>query len=155
MSPDHDFLDPGSQAWTDIQVQASALGVADALVNLGPLSMNALAEAYRRASLVFLPTLREASTAVYPEAFHFRRPLVTSDIDFARELCGNAALFAPPLDPAALAGRIAEIADDRAVAQRLIEAGSRRLATGYPSTERKFAEQMALLERVAGRVRTS
>src|SRR5262249_21933237 len=88
-----------SGEWAAIARQATELGVADRVVTLGSLPLAALAEAYRSTRAVYLPTLREVSTAVYPEAFHFRRPIVTSDLDFARELCGQAALFIPPLDP--------------------------------------------------------
>jgi glycosyltransferase involved in cell wall biosynthesis len=123
----------------------------DRITSLGVLPLEALGRAYAAASLVFLPTLREASTAVYPEAFHFRRPLVTSDLDFAHELCGDAAAFVPPLDPIATARTITGIAADRAWAERLIDAGERQLAAGYPSPARKLEMQLNLLERLATR----
>jgi glycosyltransferase involved in cell wall biosynthesis len=86
---------------------------------------------------------------VYPEAFHFGRPLVTSDLDFARELCGDAAAFVPPNDAAAIAQTIADIVTDPARADQLVAAGRRQLAAAYPSPARKLEMQLDLLERLA------
>lgn len=142
-------LDPASSAWRRLAAQAADLGVADCITTLGVLPMEPLAQAYANAQMVLLPTLREASTAVYPEAFHFRRPLLTSDIDFARELCGDAALFVPPVDPLTIARAIATVATDPALAERLVMAGTAQLAAGYPTPARKLEMQLNLLNRLA------
>jgi glycosyltransferase involved in cell wall biosynthesis len=154
LRPELDFsvqmtLESNSQGWIELLEQARKAEVADRLLTFGTLDPTALAEAYNAASIVFLPTLCESSTAVYPEAFHFRRPLVTSDLDFARELCGEAALFIPPHDPAAIALAIADLYDDPDLATRLTTAGTKRLETGYPTPARKFAMQLDLLKRLA------
>jgi len=142
-------LDPATPQWRSILSDAVSCGVADRVATLGALTLPALAHAYREASAVFLPTLREASTAVYPESFHFRRPLVTSDMGFAHELCGEAALFAPPLDPTTLAKALIRLGRDPELRGRLVEAGAKRLRSVYPSADEKFALQMELLRSVA------
>lgn len=154
LRPELDFrvqmtLEPDSRGWIELLEQTRSADVTDRLFTFGTLDPTALAEAYNAASIVFLPTLCESSTAVYPEAFHFRRPLVTSDLDFAHELCGDAALFVPPHDPAAIALAIIDLYDDPGLAARLTTAGTKRLETGYPTPARKFAMQLDLLKRLA------
>jgi SAM-dependent methyltransferase/glycosyltransferase involved in cell wall biosynthesis len=154
LGPDVDFefrltLNPNEGPWRTLSSEAARLGVADRLVTLGVLRLEKLAKAYRAASAVFLPTLREASSAVYPESFAMRRPLVTSDLDFARELCGDAALYVPPLDAQAIAGRLIELARSPQLQLHLVEAGKQQLARGYPDPDEKFAMQMELLHSVA------
>ncbi len=150
LAPDLDFefrftLEPQSTAWRLLASKAEQLGVANRLVTLNVLRLDELAHAYRAASAVFLPTLREASTAVYPESFAMRRPLVTSDLDFAHELCGEAALFVPPLDAAAIAKNLVELARSPQLQRRLVETGKKQLSTSYPGPAEKFAMQLELL----------
>lgn len=148
------FTLPAQEApWRAIAARATDLGVGARLTTLGALPLPALAAAYRSASAVYLPTIREASTAVYPESFHFRRPLVTSDLDFARELCADAALYVPPRDPEATARAILELARAPDLRRALVAAGERRLATGYPSPADKLAQQLRLMRRIAGAAR--
>jgi len=74
---------------------------------------------------------------------------VTSDLDFARELCGDAALYAPPRDAEAMARTILDLARSPALAERLVAAGQARLSRAYPAPGVKFAQQLALLEKMA------
>jgi glycosyltransferase involved in cell wall biosynthesis len=154
LSPDLDFqfrftLPADGAPWQRISKSAAALGVADRLITLGVVRIEALSRAYHEATAVYLPTLREISTAVYPESFFFRRPLVTSDLDFARELCGEAALFVPPLDPQATAARLIELAVSPALSARLVAGGERQLVSAYPTPEEKFRLQLDLIAKVS------
>ena len=78
--------------------QGRALGVGDALRNVGPVPHAECPELYNRHHLAFVPTLLETFSAAYPEAMKMRRPIITTDLDFAREVCGDAALYYSPLD---------------------------------------------------------
>lgn len=153
LDPDLNFefrftLEPHGAPWRKLSALAHRLGVAHRMVTLGPLRLDDLASAYTAASAVFLPTVREASTAVYPESFYFRRPLVTSDLDFARELCGDAALFVPPHDPEVIATRMLALARTPEMVARLVASGERQLAMGYPTPDEKFAMQLSVLRSV-------
>lgn len=142
-------LPPSLPAWRSIADASDALGVSSHVATVGNLDLSALANAYHAHRMVLLPTLREISTAVYPEAFHFRRPLVTSDIDFARELCGDAAVYTSPTDPDAMARSIVALHDDPARIAALVANGARRLDDVYPTPAGKFAAQVALIRRMA------
>ncbi len=142
-------LPPDDAPFQAIGRHAQALGVAQHVRTLGAVEFSALIQAYRAAHVVMLPTSREASTAVYPETFHFQRPLITSDADFAHDLCGDAALFVAPLDADALAHAVLRVLGDPALRDRLVAAGTARLKTAYPSPAEKYAQQLAVLRAVA------
>lgn len=153
-APDFEFeflltLNPSLPEWLSINRDAVGLGVEKHVRTLGTLTLATLATHYQRASAIFLPTIREASTAVYPESFQARRPLVTSDLDFARELCGDAALYIPPTDPAAIADTLLQLSSDTALQADLVARGELRLKTHYPSSDTKFSQQIDLLRALA------
>ncbi len=155
-APDVNFefrltLPPEGAEWRAIYADAAKRGVSDRILTLGVVKITDLARAYRDASVVFLPTLREVSTAVYPESFFFRRPLVTTDMDFSRELCGNAALYFKPTNADLAAARLVDLARSTDLRRQLIAAGEKQLATAYPLPEEKFNMQLELLRRVAER----
>ncbi|MER9670161.1 glycosyltransferase [Mesorhizobium sp. M0203] len=150
MRPSFDFeitltLDRQSAQWLRIRALAAELGVQDRVTTLGHVNIASLSEAYSAASAIFLPTLIEVSTAVYPESFFFRRPLVTSDRDFARELCGDAALFVDPLDAEDMAVELLRLASDTDLMTALVEAGARQLDAKFPTTTEKFQMQLNVL----------
>ena len=154
LQPSFDFvfrftLSKASREWQAILAEATRLGVGDRLVTLGVIKISDLAAAYRDACVVYLPTLREISSAVYPESFFFRRPLITTDMDFARELCADAALLVEPRNPVAAASALLSLAQSPALARSLVAAGERRLLATYPTPGEKFEMQIDLLSRVA------
>ena len=142
-------LPEASREWQAILADAKRLGVGDRLVTLGVTRVSDLAAAYRDACAVYLPTLREISSAVYPESFFFRRPLVTTDMDFARELCGDAALLVEPRNPVAAASALLSLARSPELSSSLVAAGEQRLLATYPTPGEKFEMQIDLLARVA------
>lgn len=139
-----------SKEWIKMSTEAVRLGVDQSIVSLGNLTLEKLAEAYNDAMCVFLPTLLEASSAVYPESFYFRRPLITSDLDFARELCGDAALYVNPLDAKEMARSIIDLIRSPETITKMILAGECQLSSNYPSATSKFDMQMAVLESFTG-----
>jgi glycosyltransferase involved in cell wall biosynthesis len=141
-------LNDQSSGWRTIAQKATKLGVATEVSTVGILPIEALASVYSGASLVFLPTLREASTSVYPEAFYFRRPLVTSNLDFAHELCGDAAVYVAPDDPRQSAESLLKVISDESFRRSLVDRGIRQLAS-YLSPEAKFRKQIEVIQRVA------
>jgi glycosyltransferase involved in cell wall biosynthesis len=63
------------------------------IVNIGPVGHEELRSAYAAADVCFLPTSLESMSGSYVEARHYQRPVVTTERDFAREVCGDAAHY--------------------------------------------------------------
>jgi glycosyltransferase involved in cell wall biosynthesis len=71
---------------------------ADVVHNLGKMRRDQVGAAYRASSALFLPTLLESYGLPFVEALALGRPILTSDRDFARWMCGDLALYFDPLD---------------------------------------------------------
>lgn len=141
---------PDAAPWRAIARDAERRGVAGHVRNLGPVPHAHFADAYLGAHVVYLPTLLECSTAVYPEAFMSERPLVTSDLDFARELCEDAALYCDPYSASEAAERIVRLLEDPGLGARLSARGREVLAHNYPTPQAKWDSLVECLEHVAG-----
>ena len=128
-----------------ILTRAQKLGVADRIQNLGRIDLRQCREAYLGCSLVFLPTLLETFSATYLEAMAVGRPVVTTDLDFARDQCGDAAEFFEPLDAGAAADAIQRVLSDQQRYMELVENGRKNLAR-FPSPDEKYEMQLAWLE---------
>ena len=144
-------LPSGTPEWQAIEADAVRCGVADRVRTLNAVPHRELAQRYRESDAVFLPTLLECSTAVYPESFAAGVPLATSAIDFAKELCVDAAVYFDPLSPADAARALARLMANPELRTQLMENGRRVLRETYPSPERKWEEQLACLVESARR----
>jgi len=142
-------LDEQSPGWRRLCEMALRAGVPDRIRTMGTLRHEDIWGLYRIADAVFLPTLLECSTAVYPESFHASLPLATSDIRFARDLCGNAALYFDPQSPQAASDALLRIARDDQLRSRLVAAGRETLSNNYATPEQKWAAQLQAIEEFA------
>jgi glycosyltransferase involved in cell wall biosynthesis len=64
--------------------------------NLGHISYSDLRNVYKEHHGIFLPSLLESFSSTYLEAMHFNRLVFTSDREFAKEICGEAAFYFNP-----------------------------------------------------------
>jgi glycogen synthase len=106
---------------------------------LGVLGARELGQWYARASIFVHPALYEPFGLAPLEAALSRTALVLGDIPSLREVWGDAAVFVPPSDPAAIAAAVNGLAADPAalrrcadaVAQRARSLTVRRMAAAY------------------------
>lgn len=75
-----------------------------------------------------MPTLMESFSGTYLEAFHFGTPVLTSDLDFARETCGEAALYFDPTDTASIRDAIVRVRNKPLLAALMRVSGEDQLA---------------------------
>ena len=62
------------------------------------------------------------------EAMVYKIPLVASDIPVHREVAGNAAVYADPAKPEAIAKQIENVLTNKNLAEDLVANGTKRLA---------------------------
>ena len=82
---------------------------------------------YQQADIMFQPTLLECFTATYPEAMKMEVPIVTTDLDFARGLCGDVAAYYSPLDAEQAASLLYKVSTDQKLRANLVENGKKQL----------------------------
>lgn len=101
-------------------------GLEEHIICVGPLIQQELAEYFLNSDALFFPTLLESFSSTYLEAMHFGLPIITSDLDFARYICDDAALYFDPWDPVAVKNCILNIKTNSTVHEVLISKGHSR-----------------------------
>lgn len=103
---------------------------------------------YEQCDIMFMPTLLECFTATYPEAMRMEKPIVTTDLEFARGLCGDAACYYSAIDADAAAEAIYKVATDKGYSKQLVENGKKRLQT-YDNYEQRAEKLITILEEIS------
>jgi len=106
------------------------------VMNTGPVQPDECPSLYRECDAMFLPTLLECFSASYPEAMAMEKPILTTDMGFARSICGNAALYFKPADPEDAVKKIHTLINDKQLRNSLVEQGKKQLQTFDTPTER-------------------
>jgi glycosyltransferase involved in cell wall biosynthesis len=118
----------------------------DRLVNVGPVAQSALAGCFLASDALILPTILESFSGTYLEAMQYERPILTSDLDFAHAVCGPAARYFDPFDPASIRDAIVELRDSPALRARLVQAGIARRQAWVRGWDDIVAEALVELE---------
>lgn len=91
---------------------------------------------YEQCDIVFHPTLLECFSAMYVEAMKMGKPIVTTNLAFARGICKDAALYYSPVDAYDAAMKIYDLAHNRQTQEFLVQEGYNQLKTLESSYER-------------------
>lgn len=97
------------------------------IVFIGKTSIDQCPYLYKQSDIMFLPTLLECFSANYAEAMKMEVPILTTDLDFAKSLCSDAAHYFSAISPADLADKIYLLSQDVALRENLKKRGKQRL----------------------------
>ena len=95
---------------------------------MGPVPIDLCPKVYQECDFMFLPTLVEIFTASYPEAMKMKKPILTSDLSFAHDICGAAAEYFDPLDPEDISNKVFNLANNKDRQKELIQEGDIQLS---------------------------
>lgn len=109
------------------------------IINVGILKPQDCPSVADDCDALFLPTLLECFSASYPEAMILHKPIITSNLSFARDICGNSALYFDPLNANSVTKTIEELIGDKILQQNLIRNGIKRVSGFYSPSERANA----------------
>jgi glycosyltransferase involved in cell wall biosynthesis len=112
----------------EILQAASALGVLDMVENIGPVPAEGCAELYRSCDAVFLPSRGESVSNNVMESWIMRRPLVVSDLEWARSACGTGAIYFEFDNEQDAAVKLAELRERPEMYENLVRRGQEELA---------------------------
>jgi glycosyltransferase involved in cell wall biosynthesis len=119
-------------------------GLSNHIVNLGPIKQCRIPAFFNNCHALLLPTLIESFSATYIEAMQFDLPILTSDLDFAHETCGPAALYFDPWSNQSILKAVVEIRKNTELRNRLVRAGRDRLKTVYNKSWDDIARSVVL-----------
>lgn len=114
-------------------------------VFVGKVDVSECPNLYEQADIMFMPTLLECFTATYPEAMRMEVPIVTTDLEFAHGLCGDAACYYSAVDAKAAAEAIYKVTNDKEYTYHLIANGKKQLLT-YDNYEQRAEKLIHILE---------
>ena len=116
--------------------------------NIGPVDIKYVPSLYEQCDALFLPTLLETFTASYPEAMIMGKPILTSDLSFARDICGNAAEYFNPLDAKDIAEKIEKIITDGKRRENLVKEGYKQL-NKFETAKSRAEKYLKICESIA------
>ena len=108
----------------------------DSIINVGFVKPEDCPALYNECDYMFLPSLAECFSASYPEAMVMKRPIVTTDLPFARSICEDAALYYEPMNSVSAADAIEELLKNKDIGLTLTENGLKRLSYFVSAEER-------------------
>lgn len=99
----------------------------DYIIYLGKININQCPHLYEQSSYMFLPTLLECFSASYAEAMKMGKVILTSNLDFAKGICGDAAIYFNAISANDIVNKLIEIDEDYERQKSLIQNGVERL----------------------------
>jgi glycosyltransferase involved in cell wall biosynthesis len=112
------------------------IGSHPAIINVGPVRPQDCPAMYNECDFMFLPTLAECFSASYPEAMVMKKPIITTDLGFARSICGEAALYYKPKNALDACKQISKLMKNKSLQEELIRVGVQQLQNFDTAAER-------------------
>ncbi len=114
-----------------------------ALVALGWVSKEHLRALYAECDACVMPSVLESLSSAHLEAMEWGLPQVAADLPYARDLCGDAAIYVNPHDAEEWALAVERLAEDESL-RKLIVAEGRKRMDAFPSGWAECAERVRL-----------
>lgn len=115
---------------------------------VGPIKPVECPSLYKECHALFLPTLAECFSAAYPEAMIMAKPIITTDLGFARSICGEAALYFQAMNPISAANQIEKLLKDDALQKSLVIKGKAQL-NNFDNPKQRANKYLELCEQIA------
>ena len=104
--------------------------------NIGPVNPEEVSSLIHVVNAVCTFSRLESFSNNFVEAWAMGKPLMVTDADWARDSCGNAAVYVDPENAAGTAAKMKELIDNSTLSEELVVAGRRQLQI-YPTAEQK------------------
>lgn len=119
----------------------------DYIINVGPIKIEECPILYSECDATFMPTLLESFTAIYPDSMKMGKPIITTNLNFAISVCGEAALYFDPSSPEDAYNKILELVNSEELYYKLVLEGKNKLAGFLTAAQRaeKYFNLMGLI----------
>ncbi len=124
-------------------------GLSKNIINLGPVPHDEVSAYYRHCQALLMPSKLESFGLPYVEAMNFGLPILTSDLDFAHAVCGEAALYFDPWNPESMKDAILKLKNSPKLPDELASNCKKRLESMFKSWDEIAADIMKLLAEIA------
>lgn len=134
------FAPEVNDATREIARKIAENGLEENVVLTGSVPHSQVASCYRAADACFYPSLLETVGFGHLEAMTFGLPVIASDLDFAHEVCGDAAIFIDPFSLESMRDGILTLKNDLSLQNELRERERRHLRNYLHSWEENLAK---------------
>lgn len=117
------------------------------IVLTGGVSIDKVPFLYEQCDVMFLPTLLECFSASYAEAMRMGKAILTTNLEFAKGLCGDAACYYSAVDAKDLASKIILLAGNPDYRKELISAGELQLQK-FDTAEQRAEKLVEILKKI-------
>lgn len=119
----------------------------DSIHLIGRVRKEQIKSLYGQIDHVFMMSKLESFSNNIIEAWYFRKPLIVADEEWARAICHDAGIYVDRNSVKSIADGI-ELLSDEVEKRLIIERGIAELSF-YPSIEKKTAEELAYVKKIA------
>lgn len=123
--------------------------IKDCVHNIGSIAIENCPYLFNECDALFLPTLAECFTANYPEAMILQKPILTSKLPFAEDICNEAALYFSPCDEFDIVEKILLLINDVKIQQDLVREGNKVIERFLTPSERAI-KYLDVLYKISG-----
>lgn len=102
-------------------------GLEESIRFLGIFPQTDVPALFDACDVVFFPSLLETVGHGHNDALFFGRPLIASDLDFAHDICGDAAYYVNPFSTENMKNALLALKNDSVLCKKLVERGRKRL----------------------------
>ena len=118
------------------------------VINVGPMPIDECPSLYQECDFMFLPTLLECFSASYVEAMAMKKPILTSDMDFAHTICRDAEVYFDPMDPVDIADKIISLSTD-SEKQELLRKQGEKIVKLYDTPNHRAGRYLEILTKIS------
>jgi glycosyltransferase involved in cell wall biosynthesis len=140
-------------AWRKLAgTAAGSLVESGHVIPLGWVDKDELEPLYRACDMSVMPSVLESLSSAHIEAMYWKKPQIVADLPYARDLCGDSALYADPHNPSAWWSQVERLLSNAPLREELVMRGKQRVAV-FPQSWAVMAERIreVLVEAVADR----
>jgi glycosyltransferase involved in cell wall biosynthesis len=123
-------------------------GLSQRVINVGGIAPQRVGDFYAHVDGFLMPSRLETFCLPYVEAMSFGLPILTSDLDFAHAVCGDAAAYFDAWDAGSMADALVRFQADAGLRQRLGQAGRARAATFFRTWDEIAAGTLERLQTI-------
>ncbi len=121
--------------------RAAALIASGRVIAAGWVRKEHLRALYDACDGCVMPSMLESLSSAHLEAMEWGKPQIVADLPYARDLCGDAALYLPADAPADWANAIESLSRDALLRDDLVARGKQRISE-FPATWNECARRV-------------
>ena len=122
----------------------------DTIINLGPVKMNNVPSLYSQCDALLMPTLLESFSGTYVEAMYHQKTILTSNLDFSKDVCGESAFYFDPFNVNSILQSIKLAFENSDLKRQKIQEGKKKL-TRLMNWEQAFTKFQDIIEKTLAR----